>query len=385
MNDETRFDGIRPYRDPEVNAVLKGLINEPIIDELLKTVYPELSLADVKGHIMSVKSIREFQTKIIYPASRNLLDKSSTSFTSDGLERLNKDESYLYISNHIDITLDPSLVNFALHENGFETVEIAIGDNLVGKKWVRDLVRLNKSFIVRRNLSHRELVAASRLLSDYILYTLTTRHQSVWIAQREGRAKDGNHRTQQGLLHMLAMAGKEGLEHHFRALNIVPVSVSYELDPCGPDKVRSLYAERYMGGYRKSEGEDQLAMKKGILGSKGKVHVSFGKPLNILMSGRSLAENKQDFTQQICQLIDHEIIANYRLSKSNYISFDLYHGVDRYSKHYTQSEKDAFSGEIEKRLAGLEGDQAILRKIFYEKYARPVINFNEMIRERQSD
>ncbi len=380
MIDEARFDQIRPYRDAEANAVLRKLIDNPIVDELLKTVYPEVPIPLVKEKIRSISSIRDFQTEIIYPSFKGLLDKTSSGFTYEGLDRLNREQSYLYISNHIDITIDPSLINFALHESGFETVEVAIGDNLLGSDWVRDLVRLNKSFIVRRGLAARELVQASRLLSDYILYTLTERNQSIWIAQREGRAKDGNHRTQPGLLHMLAMASGDDLAGHYRRLNIVPVSISYELDPCGADKVRSLYAERFLGGYRKSEGEDHLAMKKGILGKKGRVHLSFGKPLNAMKNEDSWRQRRKELTQLLCQMIDQEIISNYRLSKSNFIAFDLFNKCHQYANEYSSLEKDAFMAEIEQRLSTIKGDAHQLRQIFYEKYARPLINYNEAMR-----
>ena len=288
MSSDTAYDDIRPYRDEEYPSVIGHMLDSPTSDLLISTVFPELPVDLIKEQLKGISTIKEFQENVIHEALLEILNRTTTAVTRSGLENVNKDEAYLFISNHRDIVLDPSVLNSAIIEVGLEAAEIAIGDNLLQTPWVKDLARLNKSFIVKRNLSVRELMIASRHLSNYIHETIVKRHQCVWIAQREGRAKDGDDRTQAGVLNMLGMSAEEGLREHYANLNIVPVSISYEHDPCDVDKARSLYSLKYFGGYTKEKNEDNLAMRKGILGDKGNVHIHLGKPIK--RSGPGVAE-----------------------------------------------------------------------------------------------
>lgn len=373
MTDDELFNDIRPYRDHEFRQVMDNLLSSEMADLLIKTVFPNVPAALVKQQLRKMDTIKAFQEQVIYKAVMGVLKKTATCLTKSGAAHLERGQNYLFVSNHRDIILDPSILNTTIFEQGFETAEIAIGDNLLETPWVKDLARLNKSFIVKRNLSVRELIAASRLLSDYIYEVIHNRKCSIWIAQREGRAKDGNDKTQPGLLNMIGMSAKGNLKQHYRDMNIVPVSISYELDPCDVDKARNLYALKFFGGYTKEKNEDNLAMRKGILGFKGEIHIHIGN--SIASEIDALPENlhKNDLINKIGTLIDQQIIGNYCMHKSNWIAYDLLTGNISKNK-YTPEEKNTFVQDIDSKIAAMYGDAQELKSIFLEMYARPLIN-----------
>ena len=371
MTNDSAYNDIRPYRDHEVNDVVNRLLDSPTSDLLIQTVFPELPVDLVKSQMRNINTLSDFQGKVIYQALLGVLSNSSSGVTKSGMENLDPNQAYLFISNHRDIILDPSILNLVIYEMGFETAEVAIGDNLLETPWVKDLARLNKSFIVKRNLSVRELILASKNLSNYIFETLINNNNSVWIAQREGRAKDGNDRTQPGLLTMLGMSSKGSLKEHFANLNIVPISISYEHDPCDDDKARSLYALKFFGGYTKEANEDNLAMRKGILGYKGEIHIHFGKPMKDEINMLADDLHKNELIQQIGLLIDQQIIGNYHIQKSNLIAYDLLSGSDEKNDDYSLEDRKKFAADIEQKIANMDGDPAELRSIFLNMYARP--------------
>lgn len=381
MIDNSIYKEIRPYRDHEFREVIDRMLKSPTADLLITTVFPDAPLEDIKKSLRKIDSIREFQENIIYKAILNILSKSSSGFTNSGMENLNTKTAYLFISNHRDIILDPSLLNTVIVEKGLETAEVAIGDNLLETLWVKDLARLNKSFIVKRNLSVRELLASSKLLSKYIHDIIINHHHSVWIAQREGRAKDGNDRTQPGILNMVGMSAIGSLAEHFKNMNIVPVSISYEHDPCDTDKVRSLYALRFFGGYTKKPNEDNLAMRKGILGFKGNIHIHFGQPIGQQISLLPKDLHKNELILEISRLIDKQIISNYKVHKSNIIAFDILNGLVDNNNAYSCEEKDTLIEDINEKVNGLEGEKEELKTIFLEMYARPYKNQLDMIKQ----
>jgi len=315
------FDDIRPFRDDEAFAVIQQLINEPALQESiasyflprLNAVLPSLSHWLVKLYLKSkaakLHSVKEFQ-QVVAKYLHRLIKKSTDGFSFNGLTDLDMTKPTLFISNHRDIALDPALVNLALHRSNLDTVEIAIGDNLLSKPWVSDLMRLNKSFIVKRSAtSKREMLNNSKSLSSYIHHTLNENHQNVWIAQREGRAKDGLDKTNAALISMLMLnKGKERtIETYLNELNIVPVSISYEFDPCDKDKAIELATLEDTGEYHKSEGEDLRSITLGLVGHKGRVHIEFGTPIT---------GDYQD-SKSIAKEIDRQIISNYKLYDSN--------------------------------------------------------------------
>jgi len=375
MNTDIEYQDIRPYRDHEFRSVMDNLLNSSLSDLLIATVFPDYPIEMVKAQLRSINTIKDFQEQVIYRAMQAIMAKTSTHLTKSGAEHLKKGENYLFVSNHRDIILDPSLINTMIVEEGFETAEVAIGDNLLEKPWVKDLARLNKSFIVKRNLSVRELMVASKRLSEYIQDTLLVRKNSVWIAQREGRAKDSNDRTQAGVLNMIGLSAKGSLKEYFMSLNILPVSLSYEHDPCDVDKARSLYALKLFGGYTKEENEDNLAMRKGIMGDKGEIHVHFGTSLKDQISKLPDNLHKNELIQQVGLMIDRQVIGNFKMQKSNYIAYDLSNGAgDGLDKFYSENDKKLFLEDLAQKIAGMHGEPGELRGIFLEMYSRPYRN-----------
>jgi hypothetical protein len=383
MNIDSEYFDIRPYRDHEFRAVMDQLLDSSLSDLLISTVFPGFPVDQVKKQLREINTIKDFQEKIIYQAMQMILKKTSTGLTRSGLENLEKGRNFLFISNHRDIILDPSLINTVIVELGFETAEVAIGDNLLEKPWVKNLARLNKSFIVKRNLSVRELIVASKRLSEYIRETVLNQKKSVWIAQREGRAKDGNDRTQPGVLNMIGLSAPGSLKQYFIDLNIVPVSLSYEKDPCDTDKARSLYALKHFGGYTKKENEDNLAMRQGIMGDKGQIHIHFGVPISEQISKLSSDLHKNELIQQLGWMIDRQVVGNYKLHKSNYIAYDQLRGTTcGLGKAYSEEDKEQFLSELEGKIAAMDGDANELRSIFIEMYARP--HLNKLALEKES-
>ena len=315
------FDDIRPYRDDEVVAVLQRLINEQALQSSLASyimpkfyrLFPTLSRwlmkASMKLRLKQFTTIDAIQLEVERYLHR-LIKKSTDGFSFNGLIELDLTKPTLFISNHRDIALDPALINLALFKAGASTVEIAIGDNLLSKPWVSDVMRLNKSFIVKRNAKNkREMLNNSKDLSRYIHHTLTDNVHNVWIAQREGRAKDGIDKTNVALISMFLLNRdrQQPLSQYLAQLNIVPVSIAYQYDPCDCDKARELATIETTGQYQKQEGEDLKSITQGILGHKGQVHIEFGTPI--------LGDYEN--SKEIATEIDRQIIANYKLYDSN--------------------------------------------------------------------
>jgi len=322
LSEHDPYADVRPYRDEEVAPVLARLLQDPELTGAiaafrfggLARVLPFLLRPAVrwylKRELRGVASIRDLQL-VIRRYMDAMIENTTAGLGVSGLDRLDPRRGYLFVSNHRDIAMDPAFTNYALHVSGFDTVQIAIGDNLLTKPWVADLMRLNKSFIVRRSAAgSRELLAASRHLSAYIRSALTAEGANVWLAQREGRAKDGIDRTEPAVIKMLSLSrdrASEGFGEHIASLGIVPVAISYELDPCDALKARELAERARTGFYEKGEQEDVSSIGVGIAGSKGRVHVSFGTPLG---SGF-------DSATAVAAEVDRQVLAGFRLHPSN--------------------------------------------------------------------
>ena len=369
----TTIDTIRPYYDEEVNAALKEYARHPMIGALLQFTFPDKSVSQINAILDTCHSIHDFQSKVVYHSIQQVLERSSEGFTTEGFEPLDPDTSYLFISNHRDIILDTSLLNVALYDHGLIMTASAIGDNLVKKSFLLALSKLNRNFLIRRGLSAREMLQSSRLVSDYIKRLITEENRSVWIAQREGRTKDGDDRTQQGVLKMIAMArGKQELIPYMKKLKIVPVSISYEFDPTDVLKMPELMAKHYDQEYVKSGNEDFNSILKGVTGQKKRIHIAASAPLDdaldvIAASGE--AGNRQ--FQLLTELIDEEILKTYKLWPSNYIAWDLLHKSDRFKDRYTDKEKRQFERRITRRVCE---DDPVEVENFLKMYANPVIN-----------
>ncbi|MCB0610085.1 MAG: 1-acyl-sn-glycerol-3-phosphate acyltransferase, partial [Lewinella sp.] len=306
-----------------------------------------------------------------------VLSQTSEGFTTSGFEKLEKDTSYLFVSNHRDIILDTTLINVALYEHGLVMTASAIGDNLVQQPILLELSKLNRNFLVQRSLSPREMLQSSRLLSQYIRKNLLEDNRSVWLAQREGRTKDGNDLTQQGVLKMLAMGCAQGEDvwEYFKKIRIVPVSISYEFDPTDKLKMPELMAKYYEQEYIKSSNEDFNSILKGLTGQKKRIHLAIGNILNAELdeiADQNDPQNKK--LQDLAELIDRRIYANYKLWPSNYIACDLFFQSDKYMAHYTEREKKQFERRIDKRV---EPYNWLALKNFLMMYANPVVNLEK--------
>jgi 1-acyl-sn-glycerol-3-phosphate acyltransferase len=363
MTTTDTFADIRPFNDDEVRPVLDRLLADsefidavaalkfsPLIRPLVKPV-----LRWVLGRqFKKVHSVTDFQ-HVVKGYMDGMLESRTTKFTVSGLEQLDPKQSYLFVSNHRDIAMDPAFLNYAMYRNGFETVRIAIGDNLLSKAFVSDLMRLNKSFIVNRSAKGpREMLAASKHLASYIRHSIQEEGCSVWIAQREGRAKDGNDKTEPAIIKMFSLAQKrkqESFADFIRGLNIVPVAISYELDPCDGAKAKELYEKENQGSYQKSEHEDVISIAKGIDGQKGHVHVSFGTPLSADF----------DNADQVAEAVDQQVWRNYVLHSSNFFAYKRLHGAyphgvysDQqiaFDANKLQDEEQAFNARIDEMPA----------------------------------
>lgn len=376
------FDDIRPYHDHEVKPVVEALLADfelaralakfkfPRAYALLPGLMTRLVRSVLRRQLQHLDSIKDVQIVIEKYLDR-LIEKTTDGLTQSGLENLDAKTPYLFISNHRDITMDPALVNYMLYHHGFDTVQIAIGDNLLKRPFLNHLMKLNKSFIVKRSLSGREKLRGSRQLSAYIHYCIGN-GENVWIAQREGRAKEGIDLTEAAVLTMLHMADRiksptVPLWESMNSLNIVPVAISYEYDPCDVSKAEELHAIETRGGYEKDDNSDVQSILKGMVGEKGAIHVSFGTPIRLEEAVTS---------EGLAQRIDEQIVTSYRLHLVNYIAMEKVQAdfID-FSRlpemfNVSEAELDSKRQDFDRRLAAIPAE---LRPYVLDMYANPVI------------
>lgn len=367
------FEDIRPYNDDEYHRVVETLFKVTPLMDVVNAYLPELVTGELEEILLSFKSINEFQSKMVCRVIDSVLASSVKNFSYDGLDKIAKDSAPLFITNHRDIVLDSALINYCLNDSGHNTSEIAIGSNLLSEPWIKELVRINKSFIVKRNIPKQEMLASSQNLSAYINHTLKDKKQSIWIAQREGRAKDGFDKTAPGLLKMFGMAADGNLLDHLISLNITPVTLAYELDPCAGLKVPELLKKEMGEEYVKAKGEDERSMGLGIRGNKGNVHIQFGTPINERIKALSHIKNRNELLKNIAAIIDKEIYQNYHLWNSNYVAYDMLHSSKKYVDKYDEGGKEKFEDYMNEKLGELKGNPAA-EKIFLLMYANPVLN-----------
>ncbi|MCU0349688.1 MAG: 1-acyl-sn-glycerol-3-phosphate acyltransferase [Flavobacterium sp.] len=369
----SKFDSIRPYYDSEVNEALISSLHHPMMKALMNFTFPELEDEVWKEQLKRTHSIRDFQINFVYQSIQRVLEKSSEGLTTSGFEKLEPNTSYLFISNHRDIILDTSLLNVSLFDHGLVMTASAIGDNLVKKDFLLKLSKLNRNFLVQRGLSPRELLQSSKLMSEYMYHLLSKENRSVWIAQREGRTKDGNDATHQGVLKMVAMASDEqNCMDYFKKLKIVPVSISYEYDPTDALKMPQLMALANDEVYIKEKNEDFITLLSGIIGQKKRIHIHIGDVLEKeydAIIAETNNSNKQ--IQALAQVIDDSILQSYKLWPTNYIAYDILHKTNQYSSYYTEKEKQLFERRLELKI---DTENPVLLEGFLAMYANPVVN-----------
>ncbi|WP_291114005.1 1-acyl-sn-glycerol-3-phosphate acyltransferase [Flavobacterium sp. UBA6135] len=369
----SKFDSIRPYYDSEVNEGICSILNHPMMKAMMNFTYPEIDESVWMEQLKKTHSIRDFQVNFIYESVQKVLERSSDGLTTSGFDALEKNTSYLFISNHRDIILDTSLLNVSLYDHQLVMTASAIGDNLVKKDFLLKLSKLNRNFLVLRNLPPRELLQSSKLMSEYIGHLLQRENRSVWIAQREGRTKDGNDATHQGVLKMLAMGSDENqVMDYFKKIKIVPVSISYEYDPTDALKMPQLIAEANNEIYIKEKNEDFITLLSGIMGQKKRIHIHVAGVLDQEIDQiKSNVDNSNKQIQALAQTIDDAILSTYKLWPTNYIAYDLLYNTNRFENHYTENEKMLFERRLEMKI-----DSTNLKAIesFLAMYANPVVN-----------
>ena len=375
----SHFDDIRPYNDDEFEKIFARLLGDrEFADTLASMKFPRLSRwvpwllrplirRVMKRSLAEVSSVGDFQA-LMDVQLRKLLTRDNSQFTVRGLEKLDPGQSYLFISNHRDIAMDPALTILALHQKGMDSLRIAIGDNLLTKPFVSDLMRLNKSFIVRRSVAgRREKLAALKHLSAYIRFSLQEEQQSIWIAQREGRAKDGLDGTETALLKMLALckSKSQSFGELIQGLNVVPVSLSYEWDPCDGAKAKELYALQNEGAYEKAEHEDFASIYRGIVGNKGHIYVTFG----------DLLSEPFDDAASLATEVDRQIVGNYRLQATHWIAYERLHGLSEQAEQVKQGLDADWQGVAQAFDERLDAIPEEHWETLLTAYANPVVQF----------
>ena len=371
---EFNFDDIRPYTDKEVKEKIRILIKDPVFDEVLMHMFkvrPKVEM--IKLQLRMVRNIRQLQGTFIYDMLRMIINKTSDGLTHTGLDKLDKKKPYLFISNHRDIVLDAAFINYLIFEKGMNTTNVAIGNNLLLYEWIEHAVKLNRAFVVKRNLPPRELLESSLKVSHYIRQSIVEDNVSVWIAQREGRTKDGFDKTQVSVLKMLNMSNTKSFSEGFNELNVVPVSISYEIEPCGLAKMKELIKKQHYGQMKTSK-DDLKSMSMGMFNPKGRMRFSFGSPIEVDFEEVKTREKQNQMAEAFAAKIDRQIYSNFKLWPNNYVAYDLLTGEDRFRHKYSEEEKKHFELMLEQAMIFIDFPITDITERFLKIYANPVIN-----------
>lgn len=372
------FDSIRPYTAEELPQMFDRLLANEQFKVVMAHIFPQMKEKELAQTLKSCTTNLEVQKKLVYPFLKNLVKQASKGCTID-MQAIDKNKRHTFISNHRDIVLDSAFLSMLLFDEQCDTTcEIAIGDNLLSLPWVKHLVRVCKAFIVERNLPIRQTLIASKRLSEYIHFVMQHKDDNIWIAQREGRAKDSNDRTQEALLKMLTIGGEGDVIDRLKALRIVPLSISYEFDPCDYLKAQEMQQKRDIADFKKSAEDDVLSMQTGIMGYKGYIHYHCGACINDFLDTLNRNMPKAELFAAVAQHIDQEIYRNYRMYPNNYIAADLLAGSTTMNDHYTEQDQAIFekylAGQLDKiRVANR--DESFLCDRILEMYANPLKNF----------
>lgn len=377
------FDTIRSFDDCDLQRILPLLFDDPQFCALLHTLFPQTDEEALKKAAFQCETILDLQKRFLYPFVQNIIQTESAGAVFDTSNIPDKQCPYTFISNHRDIVLDPALLCFLLIDNGFpNTAEIAIGDNLLVYDWIKNIVRLNRAFIVQRSLGMREMLLASRCLSAYMHYVITQKRHCIWIAQREGRAKDSSDHTQESVLKMMALGGPTDPTDALREMNIVPLTLSYEYDPCDYLKAAEFQLKRDNPNYVKSQQDDLQNMQTGIQGKKGRICFKAGRPLNFYLERNPQIERATLFNQ-VAGYLDKEIHTNYTLFPGNYIAADMLSSASAHADCYNEQDQQVFAkylkGQLEK-ITLPQPDTDYLTERILTMYANPVFN-----KERATD
>ncbi len=372
--DTSIFDDIRPYYESEIPAAMQRIADSPYFPILAAYVYPDEPLETVRRRIAAYRTVRDFQTETMSMVNKRVIENTITRFSCSGLDKLSPDKHYLYVSNHRDIMLDSSLLQYFFVSNGFDTTEITFGANLMMNQLVIDIGKSNKMFKVERpGGSIKDFYRCSRHLSDYIRHVITEKGQSVWIAQRNGRTKDGNDATDQGIIKMFCMSCPDDKIKAIGQLNIVPVAISYEWEPCDVLKTLELYESQF-AKYTKKPGEDLNSILTGIVQPKGRVHIELCDPISHAELSKFEPMTNNEYHRAVAHLLDSRINKAYRLYPNNYIAYDMRYGVKKYRDAYTDEEFETFRNHLKELERYDTCDIENLADIFLGIYSNPVTN-----------
>ncbi len=374
---ELPFENIRPYNPEELHDAFARLIQEPTFLKVVEHVIPEIPIETLSAQLLKVPNATTFQKTFIVPILNKIEATRTKGITASGIETTK--QPALFISNHRDIVMDSALLDLVLFRAGYDSVEIGIGDNLLTAPWISTFMRINKNFIVKRSLPLREMPSAFLELSGYIRYALTEKKTSLWIAQREGRTKDSNDRTQESILKMFALSGTDSFINNLKDLNICPVTISYEYDPCDFLKAREFQQKRDNEDFKKGAQDDLISMQTGIYGYKGHVHYKFTTSINPELEEIALTyEHRKTQIEAIVKLIDHRIHSNYVIYPINKVAYDELLNTTRFASEVSTTERAEVDSYLEQQLGKIElptMDYAFVRRKLLEMYANPLINY----------
>lgn len=377
------FDAIRPFEPEELPEVFERLLGNAQFAQVVAYVFKDVPFDMLAQKMRACKTNLEFQVAFCYPFIKGLLQKASLGCDMN-VDAIDMEKRYTFVSNHRDIVLDSALLDVLLVDAGCKTTcEIAIGDNLLSLPWVKDLVRINKSFIVERSVSLRQMLLSSKRLSDYMHFVIAQKHDNVWIAQREGRAKDSNDRTQESIIKMMVMGGEGSLVERLKGLHIVPLAISYEYDPCDFLKAQEFQLKRDIADWKKGPMDDVVSMQTGIMGYKGHIHYDAAPCIDAWLDTLDPDMPKADFFKAVATHIDEEVFRRYRLYPSNYVALDELEGTTAHADRYTAEQKAQFDGYIAQQMAKIQlpnKDEAFLRERLLTMYANPARNQEQLLK-----
>lgn len=379
-NHEENFADISPYDDSVFHEKMRNLVKEPGFIHALNYTMPKEDVPALIDDLLKIKNKYDFQHQVMFPFLEMLAKTTTSGITLGGLKYLNPSVNYTFITNHRDIVLDASFLNLAFLRHDYPTSEVAIGNNLLIYDWITDLVRLNKSFIVKRDTGLREGLAAAKKLSAYIHHTILEKHESIWIAQREGRAKDSSDHTQESLVKMLALGGDGTFMERLEEINLMPVSISYEYDPNDYLKVREFLMKKRDPAFKKSKHDDLFSMETGLLQFKGRVHFQLTPRINQKLEQIGDFKDNNIAAKYAGAIIDQAIHRSYEIFPINYIAFDMLHGSSRFSRKYTESQKDETVGYFNSQLDKVDlcditaEEREYMRQMLLVMYSNPLKN-----------
>lgn len=376
------YSDICPFSDSEFHEKMEELVKEPGFKHAVTWVMPDIDFEAFCQGLLAIDNKRDFQVNIMYPFLEMLAKKTTNGISDTGIENIDINKSYTMITNHRDIVLDASFMNLSLLRRNYKTTEVAIGNNLLIYPWIEDLVRLNKSIVVKRDVSMRQALEAAEQLSGYIHFALTQKHESVWIAQRQGRAKDSSDGTQESLIKMLGIAGGKDYIDNIKEVNLLPVAISYEFDPNDYLKAREFLLKKKFPDFKKTQRDDLFSMETGLLQNKGRVHFSFTPCINDQLEElRGLEKTEQ--VERICKIIDSNIHCHYRIYPCNYIAYDRRFKTDRFKNEYTDADIESFTtylnGQLEKVKKEVDfeitaDDREYMLEMMLVMYSNPLCN-----------